>query len=193
MKRLVSPVRGSLLAAAATLLVATPVLAQGPPAAPPAPPAAQQQEFPPEVQSMLDELDETQERLETVQSRAIEENESLQAEQTRIQELVDQALRIVEPEYEALVSRFGQLQQEAAAAQQAEDMAAFQNVLNEAQSLQMRLQEAQAQAFQREEVDTAVTAYRENLVEEMTRIEPDTPRLMERMEELVERLEEIMG
>jgi hypothetical protein len=48
-------------------------------------------------------------------------------------------LRIVEPEYEALVTRFGELQQEAAAAQQAEDAEAFQNVMNEAQTIQMRL------------------------------------------------------
>ncbi len=185
MKRPVTPVRSTLFAAAATLLLSSPLLAQGPPAA--------QQEFPPEVQAMLDELDQTQERLEEVQGEAIEGSESLQGQQARIQELVDEALRIVEPEYEAMVARFGQLQQEAAAAQQAEDMEAFQTVLNEAQGLQLRLQEAQARAFEREEVDTAVTAYREELVEAMTRIEPETPQLMERMEELVEQLESILG
>lgn len=178
------------LVAFAALLVASPALAQGPPA-PPA--AAQQPQFPPEVQAMLDELDETQERLEAVQERALSGSESLQSEQVRIQGLLDDALRIVEPEYETLVDRFGQLQQEAAAAQQAEDMAAFQRVLTEAQQVQGRLQEAQVRAFEREEVDTAVTAYREQLVEEMTRIEPDTPKLMERMEELVERLDAILG
>ncbi|TVP46832.1 MAG: hypothetical protein EA350_06445, partial [Gemmatimonadales bacterium] len=153
----------------------------------------QQQEFPPEVQAMLDELEETQEKLEELQNRALAGSESLQAEQVRIQGVVEAALRIVEPEYESLIARFGELQQEAAAAQQAEDMEAFQQAMNEAQGLQMRLQTAQAEAFERDEVDTAVTEYREQLVEEMARLDPEAPALMERMEELVERLEEILG
>jgi predicted nuclease with TOPRIM domain len=184
--------RSVLAASAAALLFALPAAAQEPPT-PPVMQQQQQQEFPPEVQAMLDELEETQEKLEELQDRALAGSESLQAEQVRIQGVVETALRIVEPEYESLVARFGELQQEAAVAQQAEDMEALQSVMNEAQGLQMRLQAAQAQAFEREEVDTAVTEYREQLVEEMARLDPEAPRLMERMEELVERLEEILG
>jgi len=184
--------RSVLAASAAALLFALPAAAQEPPT-PPVMQQQQQQQFPPEVQAMLDELEETQEKLEELQDRALAGSESLQAEQVRIQGVVETALRIVEPEYESLVARFGELQQEAVVAQQAEDMEALQSVMNEAQGLQMRLQAAQAQAFEREEVDTAVTEYREQLVEEMARLDPDAPRLMERMEELVERLEEILG
>jgi len=185
MRHSATALRGGTLALAATLLFALPGVAQGPPMA--------QQQLPPEVQAMLEELDETQDRLEELQGRALAGSEALQAEQSRIQELVESTLRIVEPEYEALIRRFGELQQEAAAAQQSEDMEAFQTVMTEAQTIQMRLQTAQAQAFERDEVDTAVSAYREQLVDEMTRLDPEAPRLMDRMEELVERLEDIMG
>lgn len=184
MRHSATALRGGTLALAATLLFALPGVAQGPPMA---------EQFPPEVQAMLDELDQTQDRLEELQGRALAGNETLQAEQSRIQELVESTLRIVEPEYEALVNRFGQLQQEAASAQQAEDVEAFQNVMNEAQTIQMRLQTAQAQTFERDDVDTAVSSYREQLVGEMTRLDPEAPRLMARMEELVERLDDIMG
>ncbi len=184
MRHSATALRGGTLALAATLLFALPGVAQGPPMA---------QQFPPEVQAMLDELDETQDRLEELQGRALAGSEALQAEQSRIQELVESTLRIVEPEYEALVTRFGELQQEAASAQQAEDMAAFQNVMNEAQTIQMRLQTAQVQAFERDDVDAAVSTYRERLVDEMTKLDPEAPQLMDRMEELVERLEGIMG
>jgi predicted nuclease with TOPRIM domain len=185
MRHSATALRGGTLALAATLLFALPGVAQGPPMA--------QQQLPPEVEAMLAELDETQDRLEELQGRALAGSEALQAEQSRIQELVESTLRIVEPEYEALIRRFGELQQEAAAAQQSEDMEAFQTVMNEAQTIQMRLQTAQAQTFERDEVDTAVSAYREQLVDEMTRLDPEAPRLMDRMEELVERLEDIMG
>jgi predicted nucleic acid-binding Zn-ribbon protein len=184
MRHSATALRGATLALAATLLFALPGVAQGPPMV---------EQFPPEVQAMLDELDQTQDRLEELQGQALAGSETLQAEQSRIQALVESTLRIVEPEYEALVTRFGELQQEAAAAQQAEDAAAFQNVMNEAQTIQMRLQNAQAQTFERDDVDVAVTAYREQLVEEMTKLDPEAPLLMDRMEELVERLEDIMG
>jgi len=183
--------RSVLAASAAALLLAVPAAAQEPPTPPVM--QQQQQEFPPEVQAMIDELEETQEKLGDLQDRALAGSESLQAEQVRIQGVVEAALRIVEPEYESLITRFGELQQEAAAAQQAEDMAAFQAVMNEAEGLQMRLQIAQAQAFERDEVDEAVTEYREQLFAEMARLDPEAPRLLGRMEELVERLEEILG
>ncbi|CAN5662527.1 hypothetical protein BH23GEM11_BH23GEM11_02940 [soil metagenome] len=181
--------RNVLMASAAALLFTVPVAAQEPPT----PPVMQQQQFPPEVQEMIIELEETQEKLGELQDRALAGSESLQAEQVRIQGVVEAALRVVEPEYESLVTRFGELQQEAAAAQQAEDMAAFQAVMTEAERLQMRLQMAQAQAFERDEVDSAVTEYREQLLEEMERLDPEAPRMMERIEELAERLEEILG
>lgn len=191
MSHRISIARSVLAASAAALLIALPAAAQEPPTPPVM--QQQQQQFPPEVQAMLDELDETQEKLEELQNRALAGSEALQAEQLRIQGVVESALRIVEPEYEALVARFSELQQEAVAAQQAEDMEAFQSVMTEAQTLQMRLQAAQSQAFERDEVDSAVTEYREQLVEEMARLDPEAPRMMERMEELVERLEAILG
>ncbi len=184
--------RGGLLALAATFLVALPGVAQEPPPIPQAPPT-QQQEVPPEVQEMLDELDETQAKLDELQQQALARSEELQQDVARIQDMVEEAVRVVEPEYEALVARFGELQAEAMAAQQTQDQEAFQQVMMEAQTIQVRLESAQEQVFEREDVSDAVDSYREKLKVEMTRIDPETPGLMERMDELVERLTEILG
>jgi chromosome segregation ATPase len=183
--------RGGLFAMAATFLLAVPGMAQEPPMPPTAPPA--QQEISPEAQAMLDELEATQEKLEGLQQQALAENEELQQDVARIQELVEEAVRVVEPEYDALVGRFGELQQEAMVAQQSQDQEAFQQVMNEAQTIQMRLESAQEQVFEREDVSEAVDTYREKLMDEMTRLDPEAPELMERMDELVERLTEILG
>jgi predicted nucleic acid-binding Zn-ribbon protein len=181
----------TLPALAAALFVALPAVAQGPPQQ--APPQQMQQEIPPAVQALIDELDSTQVRLEAIQQEAIEGSEELQAEVTQIQQLVEATVLVIEPEYEQLAERFGELQQEAMAAQQAEDQAQIQRLMDEAQGIQMRLQSAQEQAFEREDVTQATEAYREKLVAEMTRIDSDTPDLMQRMDELVAALTDIMG
>jgi HD-GYP domain-containing protein (c-di-GMP phosphodiesterase class II) len=191
MYRSAHALRSGLLATAATLLLAMPGLAQEPPTPPTAPPT--QQEISPEAQAMLDELNATQQRLEGLQQQALAESEELQQDVAGIQELVEEAVRVVEPEYDALVGRLGELQQEAMAAQQAQDQQTFQQVMMEAETIQGRLETAQEQVFEREEVSEVVESYREKLMVEMARIDPEAPELMERMDELVEQLSEILG
>jgi chaperonin cofactor prefoldin len=149
--------------------------------------------MPPEVQAMLAELDAAQERLSELQALALEGSPELQAEQEAIQELVDATFREVEPEFDALLGRLQAMEGQAMAAQQAQNLTALEAILSEAEEIQERLGDAQAEVFAREEVSLAIEAFRDHLKTEMTRLDPEAPALMDRMEALVQELDAILG
>jgi DNA repair exonuclease SbcCD ATPase subunit len=149
--------------------------------------------LPPEVQAMLDELEATQVRLEGLQNEAIAGSPELQEKQAEISELVGAAILVVEPQYDELRDRFAQLQQEVAAAQQAQDAQRFSQIMNEAEGVRARLEAAQEKVFEQEEIVAVVEEYQGALLEEMTEIDPETPELLDRMEKLVEELSTFFG
>jgi alkylhydroperoxidase/carboxymuconolactone decarboxylase family protein YurZ len=154
----------------ALALMAAPALAQQLPGGAPTLP----QELPEEVQELLSEA---------------QESPDLQARQADLQELVDSTMRALEPEFDRFIERLGQLEQEAMAAQQSQDGERLQALMTEAQSVSGRLQAAQAQAMETPEIRDEMEAYEETLIDEMTRVDPETPQLLARMEELAEELE----
>jgi predicted nucleic acid-binding Zn-ribbon protein len=169
----------------ALALMAAPALAQQLPGGAPTLP----QELPEEVQELLSEAQETQERLADIHEKALAESPDLQARQADLQELVDSTMRALEPEFDRFIERLGQLEQEAMAAQQSQDGERLQALMTEAQSVSGRLQAAQAQAMETPEIRDEMEAYEETLIDEMTRVDPETPQLLARMEELAEELE----
>lgn len=168
---------------ALTLMVAPALAQQIPGAGPP------QQELPEEVQELLSEAQQTQERLAEIHDQALSDSPDLQARQADLQELVDATMRSLEPNFDQVIQRMGELEQEAMAAQQSQDGERLQALMTEAQALSGRLQAAQAQAMETPEVQDEMEAYEESLIDEMTRVDPETPQLLARMEELAEELE----
>lgn len=167
------------------LLLASPGLAQtGPPT---------EDQLTPEVRAMLEELEETQERLEELQDQALAGSPPLRELQENMADVVSRTLQQIEPEYDRLLERLNQLQREGVAAQQAQDVQKYQEVMTEAQQIQIRIEAAQDETFERPEVSRAVTAYQELLIEEMTKINPVAPLLRNRMEELVAELTRILS
>ncbi len=177
--------RSGLVATAMALLLASPGLAQtGPPT---------EDQLTPEVRAMLEELEETQERLEELQDQALAGSPPLRELQENMADVVSRTLQQIEPEYDRLLERLNQLQREGVAAQQAQDVQKYQEVMTEAQQIQIRIEAAQDETFERPEVSRAVTAYQELLIEEMTKINPVAPLLRNRMEELVAELTRILS
>jgi chaperonin cofactor prefoldin len=180
------PLARSALSAAllGLALSAAPGVAQQMPASP-----FMQQEIPAEIEALLAEAQETQERLAGIHEQAMAGSEELRKKQDDLREMVDSAMRTVDPEFEANMDRMGELEQQAMAAQASQDGERLQALMTEAQSLAGRLQAAQAQAMDSPEVIREMEAFEEDLIAEMTRIDPETPGLLSRLEELAEELE----
>jgi chromosome segregation ATPase len=185
MRRNTSFLRSALVAAGASLFLVTAGHAQAPP--------TQGEELSPEVRALLEELEETQERLEELQNQALEGSPRLRELQDRMAEVIAEALQEVEPEYESMVERIAELQREGVAAGQAQDLQRYQAIMTEAQAIQLRIEEVQDEVFERPEVSRAVGEFQELLIDEMTRINPTAPLLRNRMEELMTEITALLG
>lgn len=175
------------ITAMAALLVAAPLNAQEPPVTPP-PQQMQQPQLPDSVQDMMDEYQELNQEVGMLQEQAIAGSEDLQTRRDSLDELIMGVITRVEPEFEALIERLNELEQEAQAAQQQQDMETLQALMNEGQAIQERLQGAQDQALESEEVEEQMNEFQEHLIAEMTEYDEDVPQKIERLEDLAERL-----
>lgn len=169
------------------LFSALPLTAQEPPVPPP------QQQLPDSVQEMLAEYQQKQQQIQALQIQALEGSEELQVRQGAVQATVQAAMLEVDPEFEARVDRLQALEGEAMAAQQAQDMAKLQSLMDEAEEIQTRLRLAQETALERPDVKEEVETFQEELVEEMAKHDPQAPQLWAELQELEERLEAAIG
>jgi chromosome segregation ATPase len=178
-----SLLRSGLAALAGILLLTAPALGQQP-----APPQQPQEEIPDSIQEMMTEFEETRQRFDQLHTRALEENPELQERQEAIGEMVNDAIAEIDPESEARMDRLAALEREAQAAQQQEDMDALQALVMEAQGIQQALQEAQEQALEREDIQNAIEEFQDDVLDEMKKLDPEAEDLLDRLQELAERL-----
>ncbi|TVP77480.1 MAG: hypothetical protein EA352_03570 [Gemmatimonadales bacterium] len=177
------------ITAMAALLVAAPLNAQEPPPVTPPPQQQMQQpQLPDSVQDMMDEYQELNEEVGMLQEQAIAGSEELQERRDALDELIMGKITGIEPEFEALIERLNELEQEAQAAQQQQDMETLQALMNEGQAIQERLQGAQNEALESEEVEEHMNEFQDHLIAEMTEYDEDVPEKIERLEDLAERL-----
>jgi membrane protein involved in colicin uptake len=181
--RFISVTAGRASAAAlVAMLAALPLSAQEPPMPPP------QQEVPDSVQAMIAEYREVAEEVQTLQQQALESSTALQTRQEEVREKLEIALNEVDPETNANLERLQALEPEVMAAQQAQDLAKAQELFQEAQALQARIQEAQMVALERPDVQAEIETFQGELAEEMARIDPRAPELLATMRALETRL-----
>lgn len=171
----------SLVAGAAglALLVTTPASAQV--TAP----------VPDSVQALMAEFQQLNAQVQQAQMQAVQTNPELQAEQQKIQETVENAMTEADPAMGAKLDSLGQLQQEAAAAQEASDTERLQTIMATGQRLQTQVQAAQQQALEQEEVAREVEAFQEDLMGVIQASNPEITGVIERLEELSARLDSI--
>lgn len=167
------------------------LLAAGPIAAQTPPPAAQQ--MPDSVREMLTEMQQIQQQLATIQEQTLEANAELRAQQEATEDAVFYAMVEADPGVEQTIERLEEMGQEIRAAQAEQDTTRMRELLMEGQQAQQRLQAAQAQAMQRDDVSNQVQEYRDDLLEAMKAHDPQTEQLIARMEDLAQRLQAAAG
>jgi predicted nucleic acid-binding Zn-ribbon protein len=149
----------------------------------PAPTAAQQQE----VQQLLAELRQLNDKLEAIRAKALEDPKLLSA-QNALGEEIKTAMEKADPELPRSLQRVEVLEAEAMKAQQAGDNAKLQQLAAEAQTIQRRFVEAQAKVMSQDAIASKVDAFQGSVEARMTQIDPQAPAMIKRFHELETRL-----
>lgn len=160
------------------LLLSAPLAAQATPS-----PA-----MPDSVQALLAEFQQLQSHLQQTQMEAIQADAALEAEQQALQETVEEAIVEMDPALEAKIDSLPGLQQAAMAAQQSGDTTEIRNLMATGQRIQASIQQAQQQVVQQEEVAQEIEVFQEQLLTAMEEVDPEIRTVVERLDELTERL-----
>ncbi len=146
---------------------------------------APQEPLPDSVQAMLAEFSEKDEQLSALQEQALSGSPELMARQAEIQVMVESAMQEEDPQFEFYLDRLEALEGEAAAAQEAEDMEALMEAVQEGQFLQQQIEMAQMRALDRAPVKEAIEGFQSDLMDAMRDIEPEVDAILARVQELV--------
>lgn len=151
-----------------------------------------QQQLPAEAQQLMAEAQEIQTQIQPVQMQALQDP-ALQQQQQQLSGVIDSALTEVDPTVPQKMARLQELQGEAAAAQQAEDMDAVRAAVIEAQEIQTAIGEAQQQVLQQPAIEQRVDQFQTALRAKMVEIDPDTEPLLQRLSEIDDQLSEMFA
>lgn len=174
------PIRTSLVAMLVLALAPAALLAQDP--------APAQPQVSPEIQGWLTEMQQLQAQLGPLQQQALQDP-GLQEEQQRVTTLVQETMLQLDPTIPQQTQRIEELQQEAQTAQETEDVNRIMEIAAEAQQIQQRFVELQAEAMQSPAVAPQIEAFQSRLQARMIEIDPEAEARIQRLEELQRRLE----
>lgn len=136
-------------------------------------------------QTVEQEIAAIQQQLQAIQQRALQDP-ALQARQAEIGQEVVATMRRVDPAFAAAAARAEAMQADIAAAQEAGDNARLHELAAESEQLQQTFAAARARAMQDPELQASMQAFRAEVVEKMTEMDPETTTLLARLNELNE-------
>lgn len=152
-----------------------------------------QQQVPDSVQELMAEFQEKQVRLQGIQQQALEGSEELQEREAELEEWIESEMRAIEPDMDSLSGRLEAMEAEAQTAQASQDQERLQEIMAEAQGTVSRLQTAQMQVLERDDVQEELEQYQNALLDEMKSLDPEVDQLVERLEELAMVLQSMQG
>ena len=137
--------------------------------------------------TLRDEYMAVQQRLNSLQQQAMQDT-VLQQEYAALEATVEAQMKAADPKLEERRARMMELQGEMAAAQQAGEEEKLQELLEEGTSLQNLLRQTQEQTMALEDVQAAMTGFRDKVLAQMAKIDPEAPALVERANAIGEQL-----
>jgi hypothetical protein len=188
-----------MLTGAAIFLVSTvPLVAQSPaPAQQPAPASAAAVGETPEAAQLRKQYDEIQARLETAHRQA-EETPVVKEEKTKMEAVVREAIveedpnlaPVLESQDKLVAELNGSNELNLPAAQQSEE---FQSKFNSYKKQRDQIQAVAAKVAEKPEVVSSKQNYQGILAKEMTKVEPEVPKLIEKRAEIATRYQQLVG
>jgi len=137
--------------------------------------------------SLRAEYQTIQQRLNGLQQRALQDS-VLQADYAALESLIEKGMGNADPQLGEHRDRLGAIQQEMGMAQQEGDQEKFRTLLDEGNTIQSGLMKVQQETLEREDVKTAMDAFRERLVDRMKELDPEAAALMDRANGIAEQL-----
>lgn len=142
------------------------------------------------LQAALTRFRTLETRVNGVQNQALQASPELQAEQDSIQSALEAAVYEAHPELEqVLKERMPEIQQEAAAAQAAQDATKLKALQNEYQGIMGRLQDAQGEVLEQEEMKARLEAFQDAMMVEMVKLDPEVDEMFAELKALADRLD----
>lgn len=141
-------------------------------------------------QSPQMELQQLQQRLAGIQQQAFENNPGLQEQAQELEELFINTMSEAGYDPEGGLARLREIQQEMQ--DQATSDENRQQLLEEAQQIQMELQEGQQVAMQEQAIIDAQQSFEEDLMDAMRAEDPQTDALIARFEEMQQQMQQQM-
>jgi DNA repair ATPase RecN len=146
------------------------------------------------VQTALAEFQILNTRVNEVQVQALEANPELQQEQAAIQSEIEIAVFEARPDLKtALQERLPAMQQEAAAAEEVQDTAQLQALNEEYQGIMARVEEAQAEVVEEEDLRERLSGFQDRVMDAMAQVDPTIEGVFERLRALAGRLDATLG
>jgi len=196
--------RAALLAA---LVASAPAAlnAQQRPSAPASRPTAKQQPAPAaqqpsaaaqqpsaEVQAWFAELQNIDQRLQSVQMKALQDP-ALDSVRQSLGAQIEAAVVKADPSLASLPEQVSSLQAKFQQAQQAGDQAAIQKLNSEAQALEARFLKAREKALSEPDLAARAQRFQNDLEKKMIALEPEMPKLLARGKELQAKIEQAVA
>ena len=145
------------------------------------------------MQTAQAELQEIDRRLSTAQEQVVE-NEAVQARQEELEALLNERVLVQNPDLKPVIERSQNLFNELIAHPELQNPMAtpsqeVQDKIEEYQSLEMQLAGPRQEVLQSDEFVLAQTAFRDLILTEMEKIEPETRQLIAQYEAIMARMQ----
>jgi len=170
-----TPIRQKVSAALKAAAVASLILA-------PAAAFGQQAPAPPQPQGPAQEAQAIQQRLQSIQQKALEENPELQQMQKDYEASVEKAMKEKGANPDEDIERLREIQSKAADQELSDEER--QALVGEFQKIRQKLMQAEQQAMQSAEVASKREELQEAVVDAMVEEDPETEKLLEKQEKL---------
>ena len=152
-------------------------------------PAAMQPE---QVQEWFTEFQQLGAKLNEIQAEALEDPE-LTAAQAALGNKIQNAMEVADPDLAGVMDRLKELDQAAQSARAESDTVQLQKLATEAQQIEGRFRETQAEVLQKPEIASEVESFQKSLEAKMLAVNSETPALMQRYQELGSRIQSVLG
>ena len=183
-------VAAPLLSSLLTLAAASSAHSQAPvqPPAPPPPGAASSDT----TAALMTEYQNSLQQMGQLQVQAIRADASLEAQRMAIDTLIITTMATIDPSTESNIQELDSLAALARTAQQQQDNAALEGLMGSMMTLRAQLESAQAEALQREEVQSEIRRFDEALMVAVIGIDPAAGALRIRIDELEAALSDVL-
>lgn len=147
------------------------------------PRASAAQELPPAVQEIVAQMQEIEARLSRIQEQAMQDS-AIVAQQNAITQAVRQAMIAADPATAEKLDRFDSLIADLRSAEASGDAAAVASLTAQALELQPQLMAAQQAVMSRPDIEARMEAFFDAVEARMIELDPETPALIERLNQL---------